>query len=276
VDRTYFLHVPPSYDGTQPLPVVLDFHGYVEGASLHKTTSQLGPFGNAHGFITVTPQGTGPVPRWDTTLGGADLQFVGDLVDALEQKLCIDERRVYATGYSNGAMLSSAIACQLGDRVAAIAPVAGVTEITGCAPKRPVPVVAFHGTADPLVAYAGGAGPGVKDLPAPDGSGRKLGDLGIPLPTFPPIPDAIATWARLGGCSDSPPKPTTVAADVTLLSFACPPPVDVQLYRVEGGGHTWPGSQFTASVASLLGPTTMSINADDVMWAFFQAHPLPA
>jgi polyhydroxybutyrate depolymerase len=275
VARTYFLHVPPSDNGMQPLPVVLDFHGYAEGASLHRTTSMLGSFGDAHGFITITPQGTGSVPRWDTTLGGDDLRFVGDLIDSIEQTLCVDERRVYATGYSNGAMLTAAIACQLSDRVAAIAPVAGIIEVTGCSPRRPVPVVAFHGTADPIVAYDGGVGPGLKNLPAPDGSGRTLGDLGS-LPTFAAIPDAIAAWARLDGCDGSAPTSTTVASDVSLLSFACPAPVAVQLFRVEGGGHSWPGSQFTASIAAFVGPTTMSINADDLMWAFFQAHPLPA
>jgi polyhydroxybutyrate depolymerase len=94
------------------------------------------------------------------------------------------------------------------------------------------------------------------------------------LPGFHPIPDVLATWAHLDGCADAPPKETTVAADVTLVSFVCER-VEVELYRVEGGGHSWPGSKFTAAIASIVGPTTMSINADDVMWAFFEQHPLP-
>src|SRR5205814_3358644 len=125
---------------------------------------------------------------WDISLTGTDLQFVRNLLDELDRTLCVDDRRIYATGYSNGAFLSSAIACVLADRVAAIAPVAGVLSLPGCAPSRPIPVIAFHGTADPIVTYDGTVGKGLGNIPAPDGSGRTLGAVSSALPTFGRIP----------------------------------------------------------------------------------------
>jgi len=272
VERTYFLRVPPTYDAERATPLVLDFHGYLEGADLHRRTSQLGPFGDAHGFITVTPQGTGAMPFWDFSTTGRDVTFVDDLLDTLEQQLCIDQRRVYATGYSNGAMLSSALACARADRIAAIAPVAGILPIDGCAPSRPVPVIAFHGTEDPFVAFNGGLGSAVGKLPVPGGSGQELGQLGGQFDGFPAIPETMTTWAGRDGCRTAPTE-TKVTADVTLVAYDCPAPIAVELYRVEGGGHSWPGSEFTASIANVVGPTTTTIDADTLMWAFFEQHP---
>jgi polyhydroxybutyrate depolymerase len=209
---------------------------------------------------------------WDTTLGGPDLAFIGALLDTVETSVCIDEARVFVAGLSNGAMMTSAIACELADRVAAVAPVAGLSAFDGCHPSRPVPIIAFHGTADGFVAYDGGYGASVAQLPAPDGSGRTLGDLGVLAGAGPPsIPANLATWAALDGCTDATPSETAVTGDVALIAYAtCP----VELYRVAGGGHAWPGSAFSAAVANIVGPTTMSISADELMWAFFQAHPL--
>src|SRR3954454_358447 len=123
-DRWYWRHVPPSYVGSKPMPLVLDFHGYSEGADIHRMMSRLESFGDEHDFVTVTPQGSGPVARWDTKLGSQGLKFIGDLMDDVERTVCIDRGRVYATGLSNGAFVSSAVACAYSDRVAAVAPVA--------------------------------------------------------------------------------------------------------------------------------------------------------
>jgi polyhydroxybutyrate depolymerase len=137
-------------------------------------------------------------------------------------------------------------------------------------------VVAFHGTADPDIAYTGGLGPAALQLPAFDGSGRTIGEEG--LQRHPPlngaaIPAISTAWAERNGCG---PRPVArpVAADVTRLAWTCPAGTEVELYRISGGGHTWPGSAFTAAAASILGRTTMSISADAVIWRFFQAHPL--
>lgn len=275
-ERWYFRHVPPAYDASKPVPVVLDLHGYSEGAVVHTQMSGLGPFGDTHGFVTITPQGQGPVARWDTALGSTDLTFVGDLLDHVESTLCVDTSRVFVTGLSNGAFMTSAVACAYADRIAAAAPVAGIRDIEGCKPKRKVPVVAFHGTADGFVAFDGGLGDKVASLPAPDGSGKTLGESGL-LPASeakgPSIPDIVAAWAERNGCARKPSE-RTVAADVARVAYDCPTGADVQLYRVQGGGHTWPGSAFSVAVESVVGHTTMSISADEIMWAFFEAHPL--
>lgn len=276
--RWYYRHVPPTYRATTPMPVVLDLHGYAEGATVHQLMSALGPFGDTHGFVTVTPQGSGAsVPRWDTGLQSADVKFIGDLLDEVERTVCVDQHRVFVTGLSNGAFMTSAVACKYADRIAAAAPVAGIRDIPGCKLARPVPVITFHGTADPYVAYDGGLGTKAADLPAGDGSGKTLGQIGAvdPKQKGPTIPELTATWAKRNGCGT---KPTSrqVAPDVTLIAFPCPKGAEAELYRVTGGGHTWPGSQFSKAIAGAVGPTTFSISANDLIWKFFQQHPLPS
>jgi polyhydroxybutyrate depolymerase len=279
-ERWYLRRVPESHDGRTPLPLVLDLHGYSEGAEVHVAMSGLGDFGESAGFVTLTPHGLGAVPRWDTALDGADVAFVGDLLDEAEATLCVDTNRVYVTGLSNGAFMTSAVACRYADRVAAVAPVAGVRDVEGCDPARPVPVVAFHGTADEFVTYDGGRGDAVADLPAPDGSGRTLGDLqesGDPPPEAegPSVPEIMAAWAERNGCEPGEPAPEDVSDDTVVLRHECPAGAEAELYRVEGGGHAWPGSEFSVSIEQIVGPTTMTISANEVMWDFFTAHPMP-
>ena len=272
--RWYYRHVPTGYRATTPVPVVLDLHGYAEGATVHRQMSAMGPFGDTHDFVTITPQGSGgTIPAWDTSLDGADMAYIGDLLDEVEQTVCVDEHRVYVTGLSNGAFMTSAVACKYADRIAAAAPVAGIRDIKGCKPSRPVPVIAFHGTADPYVGYDGGLGQKAADLPT--GDGRTLGEAGAvdPKAKGPSIPEITAAWAKRNGCRSAP-TDTTVAADVTLIKFPCPPGDEVELYRVTGGGHTWPGSEFSKAIESAVGPTTFSIDADELIWKFFEAHPL--
>jgi polyhydroxybutyrate depolymerase len=278
VERWYYRHIPPTYSATKPMPVVLDLHGYAEGAGIHLLMSNLGAFGDAHSFVTITPQGSGDkVARWDTGLHSKDMEFIGDLLDEVEHTMCVDERRVYVTGLSNGAFMTSAIACRYADRFAAAAPVAGIRDIKGCKPSRPVPVIAFHGTADGYVDYNGGMGAKAAQLPAPDGSGKTLSEIGAVDPDAkgPTVPEITADWAKRNGCGTKPVE-TTVAADVTLIKFPCPVNDEVELYRVTGGGHTWPGSEFSKKIASAVGPTTSSISADELMYKFFEAHPLPS
>ena len=276
-ERWYYRDVPAAHTGTTPVPLVLDLHGYSEGAVVHLQMSGLAKFGDTKGFVTLTPQGTGPVPRWDTTLGSKDLKFVGEVLDAANAQLCVDTNRVFVTGLSNGAFLTSAVACQFSDRIAAVAPVAGVRTIKGCAPKRAVPIVAFHGTADGFVSFNGGLGEKALDLPAPDGSGKKLRDIATPSQLAAggkdSIPVIMAGWAKRNGCSAAT-KESTIAADVTKVAHTCPAGADTVLYRVTDGGHTWPGSSFSQAVATVVGHTTMNINADEIMWDFFMKHPL--
>ncbi len=280
VTYSYFQHVPPTYDGTTPLPVVVDFHGYSEGAAIHRAQTGLEGYGDTHGFITLTPQAPGAVQNWTVDVGSADDVFVGKLLDQVESALCVDTNRVYATGFSYGAFMISAVACTYADRIAAIAPAAGIRNPKGCKPTRPVPIVAIHGTEDPFIAYQGGYGPNVASLPNPDGSGKSIGETATPEQLAAAskgtvIPVITAAWANRNGCS-KPPKRTRVADDVTLIRYPCPKDATVELYRVTGGGHSWPGSQFSKSIEPIVGKTTFSISANDIIWKFFQQHPLPA
>jgi polyhydroxybutyrate depolymerase len=276
--RTYLQQIPNGYSTRQPASVVVDLHGYGENAAIESLLTGMGGYGNTHGFVTVTPQGRGsPEPYWDITLNGPDVHFIGDLLDHVERTVCVNEHRIYVTGYSNGAFLTSAVACVDAARVAAVAPVAGIEALPGCRPRRPVPILAFHGTADQDVSYSGGLGPEGLALQAPDGSGRTVAQAGSFFGLTghgPSVPEILAKWARWNGCSP-PPTQRAVTSDVSLIRYRCKPDADTELYRVTGGGHTWPGSQFSAAVASIVGPTTMSISATSAIWSFFRAHSLP-
>jgi polyhydroxybutyrate depolymerase len=272
--RSYIRHLPPSYDGRHPDPLVLDLPGYSETPAIEAQMTQLGPFGDAHGFITVTLQEQGPVPHWDTRLGSVDVRFIGKLLTETEHTLCVNQQRVFVAGLSDGAFMTSTVACVYADRVAAVAPVAGIQNPAGCRPARPVPVIAFHGTADPFVAFTGGLGPSALNLPAADGSGRTVGQTLSPAATKgQSIPQITAAWATRNRC---PHKPTEqiIASDVTLIRYRCPAQADVELYRITAGGHSWPGSTFSQAIASFVGHTTFSISADQLIWTFFEQHPL--
>ena len=276
--RYYIRHVPPSYDGRKPFPLVVDLHGHLEGAKLHTTNSMLGAFGDAHRFVTITPQGSGtPAPDWDPEFNSPDVRFISDLLDEAERTLCVDMQRIFVTGYSGGAFLASSIACVDATRVAAIAPVSGLRDPPGCRPARPVPVLTFHGTGDEWVAFGGGLGPRAQTALADDGTGRTLGETpaGQAVARGASIPNIVAAWAKRNHCAAKPTE-TNIAPDVDRVRYRCPSKADVELYRIAGGGHTWPGSTFSKTIQFAVGPTTSSIDADAVMWAFFQAHPLGA
>ena len=273
---TYIQHVPPGFSG-RTLPLVVDLHGYSETAAIQTAVSDWASFGDQHGLIAVSPQITRTVPLWDTGLGSTDLAWFGSLLTTVESNECVDLNRIFVDGYSDGAFMASAVACRYAGQVAAVAPVAGIQAVSGCHPVRPVPVIAFHGTADPFVSYDGGLGAKALALPAPNGHGT-LGQSGSAASTAKAtpgssIPDQAAKWARRNGCGSTA-SYTPVATKVTLISYPCPADATVELYRITGGGHAWPGSAFCRSIASVIGYTTFAISADDLMWAFFEAHPL--
>lgn len=271
----YLRDVPADANG--PLPVVLDLHGYLEPVFIQHTSTEFGSYGRAHGFITVTPQLLRPgLPRWDFDRGSADIDYLADLLTEVESTLCVDTRRIYATGLSMGGFTTSSLGCQLADRLAAIAPVAGLSDFAWCAPARPIPVIAFHGTADPIVAYDGGTGPNARLLPSPDGSGsadpqHDRPDVEGPGPQS--VTDNAAAWARRNGCSTEPVE-QPIADDVVLAAYPCPAGAEVQLWTVLGGGHIWFGTRSEIFPAPLVGSDTDSISATTIIWDFFRAHPM--
>ena len=141
------------------MPLVVDFHGLAEGADIATAMSKFGELGLEEGFATVFPNGTGQPVRWETTPGdpeNPDLEFVGTMLEGVSEELCIDESRIYAAGLSMGGFMSSLVACEMSGRFAAVAPVAGLQFPDGCNPGRPMPVLSFHGTADPILLFNGG------------------------------------------------------------------------------------------------------------------------
>jgi polyhydroxybutyrate depolymerase len=256
IERTYILHIPPQYDGTTALPLVLNLHGYGSNAERQAVYSSLPAKADEAGFIVATPNGSGAPQFWNNAnVGGSadDVQFMEDLVDKLTEDLCIDGTRIYATGISNGAAMSQRLACDLPERIAGIAAVAFTFKPLVCGSRTPVPVIAFHGTEDACVPFEGG----------PVTCGR--GSAGFALPS---TEASAANWAAHNGCNPVP-STTQVTEHVRAVAYSeCRDEVAVILYIVEGGGHTWPGA---ADVARL-GTVTQEIDATDLIWEFFEAQ----
>ncbi len=275
------VHVPDA-PLTKPLPLVLDLHGSNSNGIAQATLSDLDQVADDEAFLVANPTAgialptTTPLPdgnwAWNvpgvpTTAGefppaGArdDVAFLAAVVDQLDDAGCVDDRRVFATGFSGGGRMASALACARPDLIAAIAPVSGLragrpepSDVThpdaaSCQPGSPVAVVSFHGTADFVNPYNG----------SPD------------LRWGYPVELAANRWAGLNGCKRGPVS-GVVSEHVTTLGWTqCDGRADVLLYTVQDGGHTWPDTDVDLS---FLGVTTHEVNASRAMWDFFERHP---
>lgn len=269
--REYLVHVPKQSDTRQPTPVILALHGAGVNAVATVSMTGLNKKSDQAGFIVVYPNGTGFGPFLTWNAGGVtgpfaagqpdDVLFLGKVLDDLAERANVDPKRVYATGLSNGGMMCYRLAAQMSDRIAAIAPVAGPQAIDFPLPLRAVPVMHFHGTIDNVVP-AGGPSAGTP-----------------PFLTFQSVEETLQIWTAHNGC-----PPTPVIVDLPHLREDDSTRVqrwtyapgregsEVIYYRIQGGGHTWPGHN---SILSLIGPVTYDINANDLMWEFFQRHSLP-
>jgi polyhydroxybutyrate depolymerase len=254
--------------------VVVSLHGFLSNPDSQAWISGWHELAEREGFLVVYPQGTSWPQRWN---GGAswgagginDVQFFRDIMDDLSVVAAVDRSRVYANGFSNGGGMTVRIACEAADMVAAIGTVAGaVVEIEECRPSRPVPAMVFHGTADPIVPYAG------RDM-----RGRMLRE-GAELtraPTyFVGVEAWVAIWAEGNGC-DLTPEVIPLQGDVRGIRYnGCDvvaggdQTADVILYTIKDGGHTWPGG---APIPGL-GKTSTDIDATEEMWRFFQTYRL--
>jgi polyhydroxybutyrate depolymerase len=254
--RTYQLFVPRSYDGRTRVPLVFDFHGFGSGAVQQMIYGDFKPLAERDGFLVVAPDGQGTTGRhFNLGLEPAlqnDVQMVGALLDRLEATLCVDPKRVFSTGMSNGGAMTAGLACQMPDRFGAFAAVAVIFYREGCAGARPVAITAFSGTADPIVPFNGGK---VNCC-----GGAVLGSA----------PAAMAGWAAHDHCRATY-TDTRIGTDVRRRMWSgCDPESEVVFYIVDGGGHTWPG----AIPIARLGKTTNDINASAIAWDFFKKHPL--
>ena len=263
VKREYLLYVPKSYDRAKPTPLVINLHTAMSWPTSSMNISQWNLVADEHGFIVVYPAGTGFGSKsWEMTGSETpsrmpDVIFISELIDKLEVSYNIDKTRIYADGMSNGGGMAFVLSCTLSGRIAAVGMVsAGLyPEWSWCTDHRPVPVIAFHGTADPICPYNGGR--------------TMFGD-----DIFPSVPSFMANWARRNRCGPNPIE-SAVAADVTRLQYTeCADDASVVLFTVKGEGHQWPGGK--SIVAKwLVGPYSRSIDATRQMWAFFREHQLP-
>jgi len=263
--RDYLLHVPKSYDRNRPTPLVISLHGATMWGAAQKEMSQWNRVADAEGFIVVYPSGVkGSGPRvWrmggesGESGGDRDVEFIANLIDTLSAQYNIDPTRIYANGLSNGGGMSFVLSCTMSDRIAAVGTVgaAQLLPFDWCTDRKPVPMINFHGTADPAAAYKGGWSWMVR---------RR----------FPDVQRWTANWARRNHCAPTP-VDSAVASDVTRRTWVrCADNAAVVLYIIKGGGHTWPGGG--PMPEWFVGPTSRSIDASSVMWLFFREHPLRA
>ncbi|MGB2956630.1 MAG: PHB depolymerase family esterase [Anaerolineales bacterium] len=261
--RKYLVYVPESYDPAIPAPLVISIHGFVQWPAHQQFMSGWNKLADEHGFLVVYPQGTGFPLRWNTRPTeddpesmGEDLEFFSDLIEHFSRSYNIDHRRIYANGMSNGGGMSHLLACELSEHIAAFGGVAGAYAYPweNCNPPRPVPVIAFHGMDDPIVPYLG------------ETTSRNDQD------DFLPVEDWAGKWAEHNACTNIP-QITKVTSGISQISYLCDEgDGEVILYRIEGGGHTWPGGEKLP--VWIAGYTNQEINASALMWEFFSKHSL--
>ena len=257
--REYVLYVPRSYDRSKPAPLVISMHGAGLWGAAQRDISRWNELADHKGFIVVYPSGVGGngVRMWRAELGDGlkkDVRFISDLIDTLSAAYNVDSTRIYANGLSNGGGMSFVLSCTLSNRIAAVGMVGAAQTLPWrwCTDEEPVPMIAFHGTADSAVPYNGGSSwisPGL----------------------WPNVPRWVASWAKRNRCRDNP-LDSTVTSDVTRRAYTgCADDAAVVLYTIHGGGHTWPGGMPLPEW--FVGRTTRSIDATSLMWAFFVEHP---
>lgn len=256
--RTYFVHVPPNYDGTVSVPLVLLLHGGTQSVLSAERMSGMSRLADRENFILAYPTGTsrsGRTPTWNSgnCCGYAlrnnidDVAFLRALIDKLKGDYNVNPRQVYVSGISNGGMMAYRAACELADEIAAIAPVEGAQNVQ-CNPSFPVSVIVFHGTADRLVPFEGGT--------TPFQPGPRRSDT--------PLIDAVAFWVKLDGCSPIPKQEANREVQIDTYS-GCKDGTGVTLYAIQGGHHMWPGTRISGN----------SVRATEIMWRFFAQHPKP-
>jgi polyhydroxybutyrate depolymerase len=277
LSRTYYLHVPVNIPKDREAALVLMFHGGGGTPAWAERESQFSELADREGFLAAYPQGykkSWNDGRENRNIAAQrdhidDLAFVAALLDDLGKNYKIDSKRVFATGISNGATFSQYLGIHLSTRIAAIAPVAGgIAEPLSANfnPEKPVAVLMMNGTQDPLVHYQGG------NITLPWGTTR-----GAIISTE----SAVAKWVDHNDCRaesvtvDLPDKDPADGTRVKRLSYTgCREGTEVVLYRIEGGGHTWPGGlQYLPK--RLIGNMSYDIDATEIIWEFFKRHPKP-
>jgi polyhydroxybutyrate depolymerase len=260
IERDYILYVPEIYDGSTAVPLVLNFHGFGSGASQQMFYGDFRDIADTEGFLLVHPEGTTLIGNqfWNVGFPGLsstidDVGFTEALIDELATLYTIDLDRVYATGMSNGGFMSFLLACQLSEKIAAVASVTGsMTQDTfdDCNAQLPTPVLQIHGTEDDVVSY-------------------NENNLSLP------IPDVISYWVDHNNCETTPTTTTLPDVDVSdgsTLEHSVYEDGDngvtTEHMKVIGGGHTWPGSVLNTA------GTNQDIDASMEIWLFFSRYDI--
>lgn len=258
--RDYTLYIPASYTGNEAVPLVLNFHGYTSNANAQMAYGDFRPIADTANFIIVHPQGLMYNGNTHWNVGGwiigspaDDVGFTSALIDSLAAHYNIDLNRVYSTGMSNGGYMSFLLACQLSDKIAAIASVTGsMTPETfnDCNPQHPMPILQIHGTADGTVPYTGAI-------------------------WTKPISEVMDYWVQFDHCDSS--ADTTAFPDINLLDGSTAEHwvygngdhgATAEHIKITGGGHTWPRTGFAA------GATNRDFDASLEIWKFFSRYEL--
>lgn len=265
-DRAALLHVPSSLQNKKKrAPLVLDFHHFNGTPEREAALSGLSELADERRLLVAYPAGIGGSWNAGQCCGQAwqdgvdDVGFTRDLIDAISAEHSVDPSRIFVTGMSNGALMAHRLGCELADRIAAIAPIAGVLHVPPetCEPVRPISVLHVHGTADSVIPYGGG-----------------LGEVPVPVPgslEFISVAQSLAVWRERDGCADVSHR-THAHGDTTCRAWSiCADEVEVEHCAVEGGGHTWPGG---GDLPSVFGPKSETFHASERLLDFFEEHPM--
>ncbi len=252
--RTYTIHIPPQYNEEDSFTLVINLHGGNGNAPQQASMSQMNTKADTEGFLVVYPNGT-QLPAGYTGWNAGewaesavdDVGFIGALIDTVVDNYRVDTLRIYATGFSLGAMMCHTLACEMASRIAAVAPVEGgltLDDWDACQPQRLIPVMHFHHRNDETVPYYGD----------PE------------LQWAPPIDSVMRHWADENGCDIGPDtfynEQGALRQRWTRSDDSC----EVVFWTLEqGNGHQWPGSP----------AGSQELSANDEMWDFFMAHPIP-
>lgn len=264
--RRYRVHVPRSYDPSAAAPVVFAFHGGGGNMDLQANDAYYGLISKSEsaGFVAVFPNGSSRLPgdklaTWNAgnccgharDAGIDDVGFVREIVRRVQAQYRVDPQRIFATGMSNGAMMSYRLACEMPDVFRAITAVAGTDNTQSCTPSRPVSVLHIHARDDELELFNGGAGRDSKQVTS-----------------FVSVPASVAKWVKLNGCPSAPRRVLEAPGAMCETHAGCRDGAEVTLCVTETGGHSWPGG--TKPRGGGKGSTALS--ATDQMWSFFSRH----
>jgi polyhydroxybutyrate depolymerase len=269
LERTYILNLPPNYYDAADFSLIIAMHGGGGSASQFESTCKLSEKANAAKFIVVYPEGvqsTGVLKARSWNAGGCcdyavaqninDVKFISLLIDQLVAKYKINPKKIYATGHSNGGMMAYRLACELSNKIAAIAP-NGCTMVTAaCNPVRPVAVLHMHSINDTRVPYQGGIGSGT-------------GTQGVALPSLDSV---MNVWSLKNTCTNAAQVVVNDANYKFTKWIACNGNVTINYYLTKDGGHAWPGGLPGSAIGDT--PSTV-INANNLLWDFFQQYQLP-